>query len=77
MVKEVEPAHKFGDKPYFGFEHVTMVPMCRNLIDSSLLTRVEKQWLTDYHTEVREKTKDFFRDNKLAMDWLMRETEAY
>merc|ERR1711964_271440 len=45
MVKEAETKHKFGDKPYLGFEHVTMVPYCRKLIDESLLTRREKHWL--------------------------------
>jgi Xaa-Pro aminopeptidase len=49
--------------------------MCKKLIDTDLLTRVEKQWLNEYHVEVFEKTKDYFKDNELAMNWLKRETE--
>ena len=50
-VKEVKTKHNFGDKPYFGFDHVTMVPMCRKLIDVSLLSEREEKWLNEYHKE--------------------------
>lgn len=77
MVKEVETHHRFGDKPYLGFEHVTMVPMCRKLIDVSLLTPGEKNWLNEYHQEVVAKTKHFFEGDELTMSWLKRETQPY
>lgn len=77
MVKEIETKHKFGDKPYLGFEHVTMVPMCRKLIDVELLTPQEKTWLNEYHTEILEKTHHFFKDDSLTMEWLKRETHPY
>jgi Xaa-Pro aminopeptidase len=75
MVKEVETNQKFGDKPYLGFEHVTMTPYCRKLIDESLLTRREKHWLNEYHADIHAKTKDYFELGSLAMKWLERETE--
>lgn len=74
MVKEAETKHKFGDKPYLGFEHVTMVPYFRKLIDESLLTRREKHWLNEYHADIYAKTKDFFEPDSLTMKWLERET---
>jgi Xaa-Pro aminopeptidase len=77
MVREVETEHKFGDKPYLGFEHVTMTPMCRKLIDPLLLTDSEKKWLNDYHAEVFEKTKRYFEKDELTLDWLKRETAPY
>ncbi|EME82386.1 uncharacterized protein MYCFIDRAFT_138889 [Pseudocercospora fijiensis CIRAD86] len=77
MVKEVKTRYNFGDKPYFGFEHVTMVPMCRKLIDVSLLTNAEKRWLNDYHKEVYEKTCRFFKEDQLTLDWLKRECQPY
>jgi len=73
-VKEVETKHKFGDRPYFGFEHLTMVPMCKKLIDFKLVTPGEMEWLNAYHAEVYEKTKHFFETDSLAMRWLQRET---
>lgn len=74
IVKEVKTPYQFGDRPLLGFEHVTMTPYCRNLIDVDLLTVEEKQWLDDYHREIYEKTKDFFKDDKITTAWLKRET---
>jgi Xaa-Pro aminopeptidase len=77
LVKEVETKHKFGDKPYLGFERVTMTPHCRNLVDMSLLSDSEKEFINQYHEEVFQKTSKFFEDNSLAMAWLKRETAPY
>ncbi|XDG01209.1 hypothetical protein ABKA04_000824 [Annulohypoxylon sp. FPYF3050] len=77
MVKEVKTKYKFGDKPYLGFEHVTMVPYCRKLIDETLLTDAEKTWLTDYNKEIWEKTKGYFENDKVTLAWLKRETQGF
>ncbi|KAI0526346.1 aminopeptidase-like protein [Xylaria bambusicola] len=75
MVKEVQTKYKFGDKPFLGFEHVTMVPYCRKLIDPNLLTAEEKQWLNDYNADIFEKTKGFFEKDELTLAWLKKETQ--
>ena len=77
LCREVETKHKFGDKPSLGFEHVTMVPYCRSLIDPKLLTEEEKKWLNDYSADILEKTQGFFKDDQLTMSWLKRETQAF
>ena len=74
MVKEVETKHRFGDKPYLGFEHVTMTPYCRNLIDVGLLTKGEKRWIDESHKEIYEKTKKFFEGDERTLKWLKKET---
>jgi Xaa-Pro aminopeptidase len=74
MVKEVETKHRFGDKPYFGFEHVTMVPMCQKLMDVGLLTEGEREWVNGYHREVMEKIGGLVDER--AKRWLERETKA-
>jgi Xaa-Pro aminopeptidase len=74
MAREATTKHKFGDKPWIGFEHVTVVPMCRKLIDPSLLDPEERDWLNDYHKEVREKTSGYFKNDEQSMKWLERET---
>lgn len=80
-VKEEKLAHSFGDKPWLGFGHFTMVPMCRKLIDVKLMTDGELAYLNEYHKEVWQKTKGFFdkgrKEDKLALDWLERETAPY
>jgi len=73
MAKEVETKHRFGDKPYLGFEHVTMVPYCRKLIDVGLLTEKERGWVDGYHREIMEKTKSFFEGDERTLSWLERE----
>lgn len=75
MVKETNTKYCFGDKPFLGFEHVTMVPYCQNLIDSSLLTEGEIQWINAYNAEIMDKTKGFFTNDPLTMAWLTRETQ--
>ncbi|KAK8201470.1 peptidase M24 [Phyllosticta paracitricarpa] len=77
VVREAQTPHRFGDKPYLGFEHVTLVPMCRSLVDVGLLTTDEREWLNAYHKEVREKTQGFFKDDPVTLKWLERETEPY
>ena len=56
-----------------------MVPMCRKLLDVSLLNSTEIAWLNRYHADVWEKTKAFFEgkedeQKKRALEWLKRET---
>ena len=75
MVREVKTRHTFGDKPFLGFEHVTMVPYCQNLIEPSLLNEAEKKWLNDSNAEILEKTRGYFEDDPLTMTWLDRETK--
>jgi Xaa-Pro aminopeptidase len=75
MVKTVHDKG-FGDKPYFGFEHLTMAPMAKSLVDVDLLSIVEKEWLNAYHLEVFEKLSPLYsKDDDLALAWLKRETE--
>lgn len=76
FAKEVETKHKFGDKPWLGFECVTMVPMCRKLIDPSLFTPEERKWLNDYHQEVWKTLHGYFKDDGRTTAWLKRETAS-
>ena len=75
MTKEVQTKHSFGDKPFLGFEYVTMVPYCQNLIDTSLLTDAEKNWLNAYNAKVIENARPYFETDPLTMAWLTRETQ--
>ncbi len=39
---------------YLEFENLTMVPYCRNLIDFSMLSDEEKQYLQKYYSKIRQ-----------------------
>ncbi|EEH23295.2 hypothetical protein PABG_05506 [Paracoccidioides brasiliensis Pb03] len=75
MAREVKTTFSFGERPWLGFEHVTMTPLCRKLIDPSLLNDAEKKWINEYHSEVWEKTSGYFAEDELTRNWLKRETQ--
>ncbi len=43
---------KAGERKMMGFETLTLAPIDRQLIDPSILTREERQWLDHYHQRV-------------------------
>jgi Xaa-Pro aminopeptidase len=45
---------KGGERPMLGFETITLVPMDRRLLDVSLLSDADRDWLNHYHKKVRE-----------------------
>ncbi|KAL3689341.1 hypothetical protein R1sor_015650 [Riccia sorocarpa] len=73
IVKDAQTKFNFGDKGYLSFEHVTWVPYQTKLIDLSLLTESEKNWVDLYHKECREKLKDHLSGSTL--EWLINATE--
>ncbi|KAH8889541.1 Creatinase/aminopeptidase [Thozetella sp. PMI_491] len=77
IVREVKTNHTFGDKAYLGFEHVTMVPFCRSLIDIDLLTQKEKDWLNAYSADILNKMEGFFKDDEVTLAWLKKETQPF
>jgi Xaa-Pro aminopeptidase len=43
-----------AEKSLLGFETLTFAPIDRALVDASLLSDSERQWLNDYHAKVLE-----------------------
>jgi len=58
LVKKVETPNQFGGKPYYGFEHITFVPMESRLMDLNLLTDEEVTWINSYHEECWNKVSE-------------------
>ena len=61
---------QFGN--YLCMEPITFCPIDTKLIDRSLMTEDEIQWLNDYHALVREKLAP--RTQGAAREWLERNT---
>ena len=74
--EEEKPKEKDKKKPFLTFETVTMVPLCRKLIETSALTPPEREWVDVYHATVREKVWPLLEGDERARGWLQRETEA-
>ncbi|MEL4375667.1 aminopeptidase P family protein [Brucella cytisi] len=53
-----------GDIPMMGFETLTFCPIDRRLIDKSLFTQEEIDWLNSYHASVREKLSGHLKDTE-------------
>lgn len=51
-----------GDLPMMGFQTLTFCPIDRRLIDKSLFTQEEIDWLNRYHASVREKLSGHLKD---------------
>jgi len=73
LVRDAKTPNNFGEKGYLGFEHITMCPIHKNLIDIDLLTLQERKWLNDYHTEVWAKVSPLLQKDQRSLHWLKRE----
>ena len=58
------------DKQKLTFKNLTMAPIDQDLIDYNLLTKMEKNYLFNYHYEVYSKISSFL--NKKQKKWLAR-----
>ncbi|KAI0044325.1 Creatinase/aminopeptidase [Auriscalpium vulgare] len=73
IVRDAQTPNNFGNKGFLGFEHVTMSPMHKKLIDTSLLSVQEREWLDAYHAEVWQKVSPLLQTDSRALAWLERE----
>ena len=64
-----------GDIPMMGFETITLCPIDKRLIDTSLLVRDELVWLDAYHARVREALLPHV--SGAEREWLMTATEPF
>ena len=73
VIRESEASNGDGP-PMLEFEALTMAPFDNRLVDESLLTDDELDWLNDYHTEVRGKIAPYLNDEELG--WLKNATRT-
>ncbi|XP_022775276.1 probable Xaa-Pro aminopeptidase P [Durio zibethinus] len=73
VIKEADTEFNFGDKVYLSFEHITWAPYQVKLIDLSLLTPEEIEFVNTYHSKCRQILAPFMDKNE--MDWLNKATE--
>jgi Xaa-Pro aminopeptidase len=62
-----------AEKPLNAFETLTLVPIDRRLIEPTLLTAAETQWLNSYHARVREALSP--RADPATQAWLQAATQ--
>jgi Xaa-Pro aminopeptidase len=64
----VKQVGEVDGKKLFGFENLTFVPIDTRLLDQSLLTEDERDWLNTYHKEVLDKITPMVNEDILT--WL-------
>jgi Xaa-Pro aminopeptidase len=68
VVRKAETEHRFGGNDYLGFEHLTVVPFQRQMIETSMLSPRELEWVNAYHAECHRKLKPMLSGADL--EWL-------
>jgi Xaa-Pro aminopeptidase len=63
VVEDVE--NEFGT--FFKFETLTKFPICTKLIDTTLLTDDEINWINDYHKDVLNSLSPFANEKQLKL----------
>mmetsp|Transcript_25848 Transcript_25848/g.48949 ORF Transcript_25848/g.48949 Transcript_25848/m.48949 type:complete len:744 (-) Transcript_25848:18-2249(-) len=64
-----------AEKEFLKFSKLTMIPIQKNLIDVSLMTEVELDWIDAYHEEVFAKVSPLLEEGSPAMAWLKKSCE--
>lgn len=70
ILTTMDQTTEFGD--FYKFETLTLFPFDKRAIDTSLLSRVELNWLNDYHKQVYETLSPVLQDDEKA--WLKEAT---
>lgn len=71
--QEVAAPHG-GERPMLGFRTLTLAPVDRALVDTSLLSAEELAWLNDYHARVFDELQGHVDDD--TRSWLRAATAA-
>ncbi|XP_072361482.1 xaa-Pro aminopeptidase 2 [Scyliorhinus torazame] len=79
MVVKAETKHTFGGVPYLTFEHVSLVPYDRKLIDVSIMNKQQIDWLNNYYEKVRKTMSPELQAQRLTEEynWLQKHTEPF
>lgn len=73
VVKKAQTEFRFGDRQYLCFEHITWAPYQKKLMNLSLLTPLEIEWVDTYHSKCRETLAPYL--NPQELQWLQNATE--
>ena len=69
------PALEPGQKKFLRMKKLTMIPIQKNLIDLSLMTKEELDWLDAYHADVYSKVAPIMDENSDGFKWLTKACE--
>ncbi|OQR77576.1 xaa-Pro aminopeptidase 1-like, partial [Tropilaelaps mercedesae] len=76
-VAVIVPAKTDFEKPFLTFETVTLVPVQSSLLDPSMLSKEEIEWINSYHEQCRIVVGKLLEETgkDAALQWLLRQTQ--
>ncbi|OCT65972.1 hypothetical protein XELAEV_18042226mg [Xenopus laevis] len=76
LIVEAKTEHMFGGEPYLAFESVTLVPYDRNLIDTSIMTDVQIDYVDKYNKKIKDQVGPELQKQNLHEEykWLEKNT---
>lgn len=75
FVRKVDTPNQFATE-YYGFEHVTWVPIQTKLLDVSIMSPGELAWVDQYNQSCLEKVGPLLQSAPQALAWLKKETRS-
>lgn len=64
-----------NDNNMVSFKTITHVPFDLQLIDKTILTQAEIDWINNYHLEASQKFLPIFKNDPIAFAWLIKNTK--
>ncbi|XP_030065670.1 xaa-Pro aminopeptidase 2 [Microcaecilia unicolor] len=79
LVVEAQTKYMFGGQPYLTFEAITLVPYDQKLIDTTIMSATQINYLNNYYQTIRKIIGPELKNQKLEEEytWLMRNTESF
>mmetsp|Transcript_16804 Transcript_16804/g.50883 ORF Transcript_16804/g.50883 Transcript_16804/m.50883 type:complete len:382 (+) Transcript_16804:1151-2296(+) len=76
VVRKRSTKHEMRGRQFLGFDQLTHVPIQKSLMDVSLLTAAEVEWINDYHARVWDNVSPLLPEDTYAeaRAWLQRWT---
>ncbi|KAK7063294.1 Xaa-Pro aminopeptidase 1 [Halocaridina rubra] len=76
-IVKADTPYNHRERGFLTFKTVTLVPIQTKMIDPSMLTEKEINWLNSYHMECREKVGELLlrQGHQEAYNWLVKETQ--
>ena len=71
---EAETKHNFGGQKFCTFKTATMVPIDKEMLETTIMTKEEIMWLDEYHQEVYKQILPLMKTQE-ERDWLKQATE--
>jgi Xaa-Pro aminopeptidase len=73
VVEERDTPHRFGEKPFCGFETITVIPIQSSLCDPALMSDEEIAWLNNYNAWCVKIAEPLLADDEVALEWMRRQ----